>query len=118
MDLVAQGVHGAGSRSYNRAQYDAVVAAFLDADGPVTALALHLRTGVPGRAIREIMSAADGVEFLLGGDARRGYCRAESPAHAEQLTGRFMSQVGKMGDRVLRRRAYVERAPDAGAMTP
>lgn len=102
----AQGVHGVGSAEYTEAQYAFVVAAFksMAAHGPVTALALHQATGVPGLTLRQIISAADGVDFLLGGSGAGGYALATTAAEATRLTQRFGSQVRKMATRIQRRR--------------
>lgn len=102
----AQGVHGVGSAEYDPAQYALVVRTFkrLAAHGPVTALALHQATGVPGLTLRQIMSAADGVDFLLGGSGAVGYQLASDAAEATRLTQRFGSQVRKMAGRIQRRR--------------
>lgn len=105
----AQGVHGVGSAEYSQDQYVRVVAAFLGQAGPVTALELHRLTGVPGLTVRQIMSAADGVDFLLGGSGADGYRRASSPEDAARLTARFRSQIGRMAARAERRQAFVER---------
>lgn len=101
----AQGVHGVGSATFNADEYARVVAAFLAHTGPVTAAQLHLETGVSGVTLRQIMAAADGVEFLLGGSGAEGYCRAETFEDAARLTDRFVSQIGRMSERVQRRRA-------------
>jgi hypothetical protein len=102
----AQGVHGVGSAEYTEAQYALVVGTFkrLAAHGPVTALALHQATGVPGLTLRQIMSQADGVDFLLGGSGADGYQIANDAAEATRLTQRFGSQVRKMAGRIQRRR--------------
>lgn len=107
----AQGVHGVGSGTFNDDQYARVVAAFKEmirtgSNHPVTALDLHVRTKVPGLTVRQIMSAADGVDFLLGGTGAGGYSCAEDPDDSDRLTARFQSQVDKMTDRINRRRAY------------
>src|SRR5689334_14785934 len=102
----AQGVHGVGSAEYGDDEYRRVVAAFLAHRGSVTAAQLHLETGVPGLTLRQIMSAADGVDFLLGGSGADGYRRAETAEDANRLTERFASQVGKMSARILRRERF------------
>lgn len=101
----AQGVHGVGSATYGLAEYRRVVTAFLAHPGPVTAAQLHDETGVSGVTLRQIMAAADGVEFLLGGSGADGYCQAKTAEDARRLTARFTSQIGRMADRVKRRRA-------------
>lgn len=109
----AQGVHGVGSAEYTEAQYALVVSTFklLSAHGPVTALALHQATGIAGLTLRQIMSAADGVDFLLGGSGADGYRIAASAAEATRLTQRFGSQVRKMAGRIQRRRRMARRLP-------
>jgi len=104
----AQGVHGAGNRGYNVDQYKAVVRTMLAAE-PGTVLTveqLSAATGVPGRAIREILSKADGVDVILGGDGNAGYKVAVSRADAERMTSRLGSQVKTMADRLARRKAW------------
>lgn len=99
----AQGVHGVGSGTYSDAEYQRVVEAFRRAEWPVTVAGLHAASGVPGRTVRQIMSDADGVEFILGGTGSDGYRPAADPADARRLSQRFSSQVGKMTARLVRR---------------
>jgi hypothetical protein len=101
--LAAQGVHGVGSREYSEEQYALVVETFLVQDAPVTVAQLHAVTGVPGRTVRQIMSAADGVAFVLGGSSQDGYRRATDPAEARRLSQQLGSQVRTMSARLARR---------------
>lgn len=71
----------------------------------VTVEALAQRTGVSGRTVREIVSAADGVDFLLGGEGN-GYQLADTPADARRLSARLGSQAARMQARLARRTAY------------
>jgi len=103
--MAAQGVHGVGSGTYSDAEYQRVVDAFRRAEWPVTVADLHAASGVPGRTVRQIMSDADGVEFVLGGTGSDGYRPAADPADARRLSQRFSSQVVKMMDRLARRDA-------------
>lgn len=100
----SQGVHGSGGRNYSPGQYTAVVRMIAGlAEGEVVTVEdVASQTGVPGRTVREIVSAADGVEFLLGGDGQ-GYRLATSQADAERLTQRHASQARRMFERSQRR---------------
>jgi hypothetical protein len=105
----AQGIHGSGRRDFSEQQYRAVVDAVLrlcDFGNAATVEDLCAATGLGGRAVRDIVSAADGVNFLLGGDGNGGYQLAHSPASADRLTARFRSQTTKMLDRLARRDSY------------
>lgn len=104
-----QGVHGSGGRDYSPAQYRLVVDAIKAIpDGhAVTVELVSNATGVPGRTVREVISAADGVDILLGGEGN-GYRRATCPSDAERLTRRYESQVRRMAERVERRRAWAD----------
>ncbi len=99
-----QGVHGAGQPTFKPEQREAVVRALLDADGPLSVESLSDITGVPGRAVRAIVSAADGECFVLGGDMNGGYVLAKSVEEAERLSRRLGSQIGQMARRLSRRR--------------
>jgi hypothetical protein len=102
----AQGIHGVGSTEYTPAQKAVVVEALkrLTADGAVVNVqTLNEVTGVAGMTIRYIISEADGVDFLLGGNGI-GYQMARDAAEATRLSQRFTSQVKKMSGRIQRRR--------------
>lgn len=100
-----QGIHGAGKRSYEPEQYRAVVDLIraLGEGETLTVADVSRRTGVGGRTVREIVSAADGRAFLLGGDGNSGYRLAGSSEDAAQLTRRYTSQAQRMTERLLRR---------------
>lgn len=100
----SQGVHGSGTRIYSPEQYRRVVGVILAlADGEtITVENLSAETGIPGRSVREIVSAADGIDVLLGGDGN-GYRRALDAADAQRLTLRFDSQARRMRERSDRR---------------
>ena len=102
--IAAQGVHGAGWRDYTPEQYTRVVEAVRrdGAAAAVTVAQVSEATGIPGRTVREIVSDADGVEFVLGGSGN-GYQIATSPADAERITARILSQASRMRDRARRR---------------
>ena len=104
----SQGVHGSGGRGYSPAQYAAVVEAVKRVGGYGEALTVERisdATGIAGRTVREVLSAADGVDVLLGGDGQ-GYRLAADPSDAERLTLRYESQLRRMAERVERRRAW------------
>lgn len=102
----AQGIHGSGARSFDDDQYRRVVEAIRRGSGTVEQITLA--TGVPGRTVREIVSAADGVDILLGGDGN-GYRLAETREDSERLSSRLESQAQRMYARVARRRGYAVR---------
>lgn len=106
MSIRTQGVHGSGSRDFKAKQYRAVVDMLknLPAGARVTVEDVAVQTGVSGRAVREIVSAADGVDILLGGDGN-GYQLAASLEEAQRLTLRLSSQASRMAARVERRNA-------------
>lgn len=101
----SQGVHGQGSRTYKAADYQRVVQALrrLPEGRVVTVVELSQMSGVAGRAVRNIISDADGVDLLLGGDGNGGYQLARSAGEAERLTLRLASQANRMSQRVRRR---------------
>jgi hypothetical protein len=108
----AQGIHGSGTRDFSDQQYRAVVDAVLRlcAGGKAATVEdICAATGLGGRAVRDIVSAADGVDILLGGDGGSGYELATSHRSAERLSARFASQASKMFDRVRRRNEYADR---------
>lgn len=106
----AQGVHGAGQRTYSIEQYNAVVSQILllRERQQITVEEVSQRTGVPGRAVREIVSVADGVEFLLGGGGNDGYELATYQEDAKRITARLESQAKRMMERVARRKIKME----------
>lgn len=102
---------GAGSREYTPAEYSSVVRVMIEHHrGPEnrmtyeTLLATHGElAGIGGRTLRAILSAADGVAFVLAsGDA--GVFVAETWSQAEPYTRRLLSQARRMADRAERRR--------------
>ncbi len=105
----AHGVHGNGSRSFDPDQRRAVVQALLAASGPLSVEELADLTGVPGRSVRAIVSAADGESFVLGGDMRGGYVVAATLEDAERLSRRLGSQIREMARRLARRRGLARR---------
>jgi hypothetical protein len=109
--LRSQGTHGSGRRDFDPRQYRRVVDMITAMDNEtLTVEDVSRETGVPGRAVREIVSQADGVEFLLGGDGN-GYRLATDAADAARLTQRFLSQAGKMHERAGRRSKYAATLP-------
>lgn len=106
----SQGVHGSGARAYSPEQYQRVVGVILALpDGEaITVEALSAKTGISGRSVREIVSQADGVDFLLGGEGN-GYRRALTAADARRLTARYESQAKRMQERSERRAAMATR---------
>ncbi len=105
---IAQGVHGVGSAEYTPEQYDFVVKIFKSMPCPVTVAQLHQATGEKGLTVRQIISAADGVDILLGGSGAHGYERATTREEADRLTRRFQSQATKMWNRISRRESAAE----------
>jgi hypothetical protein len=111
----SHGVHGSGSREYSPRAYALVVAALkrLGDDEPITVTALSEQTGVPGRAVREIVSAADGVDILIGGSGVSGYTVARTRRQAAIVTAKLTSQARRMAERSERRVAFAALLPDA-----
>lgn len=94
-----------GSRDYDNQQHDRVIAAFhqLCRNGNAIQVEdLAHMSRVPGRTVRQIMTDADGVEFLLGG-GDEGYRIAEWQEDAAVLTRRLRSQAFTLMERVQRR---------------
>lgn len=109
----AQGIHGVGPSSYTADQKARVIDCVRDYNEQVgiapTVAEVASATGLRGNTIRAIMSAADGVDLLLGGNGN-GYKLAANSAEVEKLTMRLESQIAKMQERVIRRRelaAYI-----------
>ena len=107
MGVLSQGVHGSGGRSFSPEQearvLDCLTAWFEVSDEPVTVEQLSAATAVPGRTVREIVSRADGVSFLLGGDGARGYQLASDALDARRYSARIESQARTMEARSSRR---------------
>lgn len=109
----SQGTHGSGARDFDPRQYQAVVKLIKDmkpGEDCLTVDEISSWLNVPGRTVREIVSRADGVEFLLGGDGN-AYRLATDAADAARLTHRFLSQAGKMHERAGRRSKYAATLP-------
>lgn len=106
MSIRTQGIHGTGRRDFTPAQEMAVVAAIIG--GAKNVEAVTARTGVAGRTVREIVSAADGNHFCLGGSGN-GYALANDATEAQRLTARLQSQVNRMQSRIDRRLAFAQR---------
>lgn len=109
----AQGVHGAGGRTYTAAQGRSLSAALKLHEGPtqaVTVEELAMATGVNGRAVRQFLSDYDGVWFLLGG-GDDGYFVCEWADDGDGFTRRVASQIKTMQERVDRRRQYAGTLP-------
>jgi hypothetical protein len=105
----SQGVHGSGGKTYTGEQYRRVVDALLAATEPMTVEELSEATYVGGRTIRAIVSDADGVDFLLGGNSDKGYILAKAAWEADRIDKRMSSQIAKMCDRRSRRREYARK---------
>jgi hypothetical protein len=110
---VAHGVHGSGQRTFSAEQYNLVVAviAGLRSGQTITVEEVASKTGVQGRAVREIISTADGHAFLLGGDGNGGYQLATYLEDAARITARLESQAKRMLERVNRRKIAAEELP-------
>src|SRR5262245_57317864 len=94
-----------GSREYSSDEYSKVVQSLRDAICSLNTDELAKITGIPGRTVRAVISAADGVEFVLaGGD--EGYRIAARAEETDALNARLESQARKMLERVARRKAF------------
>jgi hypothetical protein len=100
---LAQGLHGSGSRDFDWREQRKVVDAVLRAQrsAPLTVEDLVARTDIPGRTVRAVLSAVDGVEFLLGGTG--GYFVCEYADDGDSLSAALRSQITAMTIRLERR---------------
>lgn len=102
----SQGVHGAGSRTYQPSQATRVLLILKnECVGPAnctTLEALAARTGLNGRALREIIGDLEKARQVLT-DFTDGYYVCETPEQAERATRRLESQVLRMQERIAAR---------------
>lgn len=95
-----------GSRDYDDKQHDRVISTFKHMCSigavPVQAEELARICGMGGRTVRQIITDADGIEFLLGG-GDDGYSIATYREDAAALTRRIKAQAMTMLERVQRR---------------
>jgi len=96
---------GSGSREYTPGEYQRVVSFMANLAGSTTYEQVAQATGVGGRTVRAVLSAADGVVFVLSieGD---GVSLATSQDEAEHATRRLHSQARAMVERAERREAW------------
>jgi hypothetical protein len=118
----AQGVHGAGSRNYQPSQATRVLMILKnECAGPTnctTLEALAARTGMNGRALREIIGDLEKAHQVLT-DFTDGYYVCETPEQAERATRRLESQVLRMQERIAARRhmaTLLDRKPVQGRL--
>jgi hypothetical protein len=105
---------GSGSRDFEDGEYHRVVAELREyhqgEEHLVRTEDLARLCRVEGRALRAILSEADGHEFVLAwGDS--GLYVAESQEDAEPGTRRLESQARRMAERAERRRQFMEQLP-------
>jgi len=99
----AQGVHGSGARSYKPEQAERVRLILLNECvgrlNKMTAETLADRVGLPGRALRDVISDLEKAGRVLTnfGD---GYFVCETVEEAEESTHRLRSQVRNMTERI------------------
>jgi hypothetical protein len=94
-----------GSREFSDQQLNSVVSLFSQLSYPRSIDSISAMTGVPGRTVRAIIAARDGIDFLVaGGDS--GLMPAGTSEESESMTNRLDSQASQMRDRVARRRKY------------
>ena len=98
-----------GSRAYTAMEAEKVVAYLLANPGRHGVEGLTATLGVDGRTIRQIISDADGVNFIaLVSNDGIGICRFQD--EVESGTNRLLSQVEQMQCRIQRRRSFNEGA--------
>jgi DNA-binding FadR family transcriptional regulator len=104
----AQGVHGAGARTYRPEQATRLLLILKnECAGPAnrtTVEALAARVGMNGRAVRDAISDLEKSRQVLT-DFSEGYYVCETAEQAEQATRRLESQVKHMQERIEARRA-------------
>jgi hypothetical protein len=106
-----------GSRDFTDGQLDLVVSTFRTLSTPHTIDQISSMTGIPGRTVRSIIAARDGIDFLVaGGDS--GLMPSGTAEESESMTARLDSQAQQMFSRVSRRRKYAREnlRPTQGAL--
>lgn len=107
----AQGVHGAGGRTYKPEMATRILAILCnECVGPAQAITverLAARVGLNGRAVRQVVGDLELAGKVLTGyptEGESGYFVCETAEQAESLTRRLESQVGTMQKRIDARR--------------
>lgn len=104
----AQGVHGAGARSYKPKMAMRVLFILknecVGTERRMTVEQLAARVGLNGRAIRDIVRDLEVAHMVLT-DFADGYYVCTTVAEAERSTRRLESQVRNMQERIEARRA-------------
>ena len=104
-----------GSRDYDANVRSKVIGAFLQMTQAAHGKGIQVddlaaRAGVPGRTVRQIMTDADGVDFVLGG-GDDGYRVAEYREDASALDRRLLNQAKTIMVRLERRESLIQLLP-------
>ncbi len=109
-----QGEQGRGNRDYSDVEYARVVRAMRSIVGREHAMrqqdfaALPDCAGIEPRALRAILSDADGVEFVIVEEGPDGRYVAAWAEETEGTTRNLAARARSLADRVERRRAFAE----------
>lgn len=105
------GAQGRGSRGYTEAQYWHIVEAFKALPGPLRADEFaSLFHDVEPRAVRQILSDADGVQFVIA-QSGDGLEPAKHQEDADGMTRDLAARGQSLLDRAARRRKYTATLP-------
>lgn len=108
----SQGVHGAGARTYPPHMATRVLVILrnecVGREHMMTVESLAARTGINGRAVRDIVRDLELAQLVLT-DFADGYFVCQTVEEAERSTRRLESQVANMQKRIEARRQMASR---------
>ena len=72
---------------------------------------IAIASGLPNRTLRAVLSAADGVEFVLGDDGEGNYFVAQYADETEHHTRKLLAQARSYRERAERRATMAQALP-------
>ena len=106
---INHGISGSGKRGYTEAQYWIVVDCIkANAVEGITVSDVARKTGISGRTLRDIVSDADGREFVLGGAGNK-YRVAFDMLSVKRLHMRWRASMKTLNLRIIRRDHYLKK---------